>query len=81
MQAYPSNNDFNGANQEGAGWYQVTAFKGKRYSAATSFLKPFINSETLTLFTECKAQRIIFTNRKATAIVIEDKFLITRNNC
>ena len=70
----PSNNDFNGANQEGAGWYQVTAFKGKRYSAATSFLKPFINSETLTLFTECKAQRIIFTNRKATAVEIEDKF-------
>jgi choline dehydrogenase-like flavoprotein len=69
----PSNNDFNGTNQEGAGWYQVTAFKGKRYSAATSFLKPYLNSENLTLFTECKAERILFTNRKATAVAIIDE--------
>jgi choline dehydrogenase-like flavoprotein len=33
------NEDFNGSNQEGTGWYQVTAHKGLRYSAATSFLK------------------------------------------
>jgi len=33
----PHNDDFNGATQEGAGWYQVTASDGERQSAAGCF--------------------------------------------
>ena len=69
-----SNEDFNGANQEGTGWYQVTAHKGKRYSAATSFLKPQLHSEQLTLLTNTKAHNILFSNYTATEVAISNQY-------
>jgi choline dehydrogenase len=35
----PRNSDFNGAQQEGAGFYQVTQRRGRRESAATAYLQ------------------------------------------
>ena len=32
--------DFNGAEQEGAGLYQVTCKKGRRWSTADAYLEP-----------------------------------------
>ena len=43
----PETDDFNGAQQEGAGWYQVTASGGQRQSAAHCFLKPELDRENL----------------------------------
>jgi choline dehydrogenase len=37
---YPSNDDFNGATQEGARFYQTTTRNGVRSSAAAAYLKP-----------------------------------------
>lgn len=36
----PRNEDFNGAQQEGAGYYQMTARRGRRCSTAVGYLKP-----------------------------------------
>ena len=64
----PRTDDFNGARQEGAGWYQVTASEGQRQSAATCFLRPELDRENLTILTNYHAQRIRIQNRRATAV-------------
>lgn len=66
------NDDFNGASQEGVGWYQVTAFKGQRQSAAYAFLKPELGRENLHLLTGLLAQRIRIENRRAVAVEAKD---------
>ena len=45
------NADFNGAEQEGAGLYQVTQAKGKRCSTAVAYLKPAMKRPNLTVET------------------------------
>ena len=68
----PRNEDFNGAAQEGAGWYQVTASRGQRQSAAHAFLKPELGRENLTVLTGHAAQRIVFAGRRASAVEAQD---------
>ncbi len=36
----PRNDDFNGAQQEGAGYYQLTTRRGLRCSTAVAYLRP-----------------------------------------
>lgn len=70
----PRTDDFNGATQEGAGWYQVTASEGQRQSAAHCFLKPELTRENLTLLSNHLVARIRFEGRRATALeVIDDE--------
>ncbi|MEM9579718.1 MAG: GMC family oxidoreductase N-terminal domain-containing protein [Pseudomonadota bacterium] len=64
----PATDDFNGAEQEGAGWYQVTAHDGQRQSAATCFLRPEMGRENLTVLTGHLACRIQIRGRKAVAV-------------
>ena len=64
----PPSNDFNGATQEGVGWYQVTAFDGQRQSSAHCFLKPELHRENLTLKTNLLAERMRFKNKRAIAL-------------
>jgi len=64
----PPSDDFNGAHQEGVGWYQVTAFEGQRQSSAHCFLKPELHRENLTLKTGVLVERIRFENKRAIAL-------------
>ena len=64
--------DFNGAQQEGAGWYQVTASRGKRQSAATCFLGPELHRENLKVLTGLTVGRIQIENRRAVAVEVMD---------
>lgn len=68
----PQAEDFNGAQQEGAGWYQVTAHAGQRQSAADAFLRPELGRENLHLLTGLAAGRIRIENRRATAVEAQD---------
>ncbi len=43
--------DFNGADQEGAGLYQVTCRKGRRWSVAKAYLEPALDRPNLTVRT------------------------------
>ena len=59
----PPNADFNGATQEGAGYYQLTTRRGRRCSTAVAYLAPVRNRPNLR----------IETNAHATGVVIEDR--------
>ncbi len=56
----PRNDDFNGAMQEGAGYFQLTARNGKRCSAATAYLRPVRSRRNLEVVTGAMAERLLF---------------------
>jgi len=63
--------DFNGASQEGAGWYQVNAYQGQRQSSAHCFLKPEKHRDNLTVLTEHSALKLLFKGRQAAGVKCE----------
>ena len=65
---FPRNDDFNGPDQEGAGYFQVTARNGRRNSTAAGFLKQARKRPNLTVATGALATRILFDGRRATGI-------------
>jgi choline dehydrogenase-like flavoprotein len=65
---FPVNHDFNGAEQEGIGPYQVTHKNGERFSAAKAYLTPNLGRRNLTVFTEAHTTRILFEGRRATGV-------------
>jgi choline dehydrogenase len=64
----PVNKDFNGATQEGAGWFQTTTRGGKRASTAVSYLRPARDRKNLHVETSAQAQRILFEGRRAVGL-------------
>ncbi|MFO1026247.1 MAG: GMC family oxidoreductase N-terminal domain-containing protein [Acetobacteraceae bacterium] len=62
----PANPDFNGAEQEGCGYYQTTTSNKRRWSAAKAYLsnKP----ENLTIVTGAHATRVVIENGRATGV-------------
>jgi choline dehydrogenase len=64
----PKNPDFNGATQEGAGFFQTTTRYGRRASTAVSYLRPAKDRNNLHVETSALAQRILFEGRRAVAI-------------
>jgi choline dehydrogenase len=65
---YPRNKDFNGAVQEGAGFYQNTMRGGVRSSTATAYLKPARQRGNLHVVSEALASRVLFDGRRATGV-------------
>lgn len=65
---YPLNDDFNGNNQEGIGYYQVTQKNGQRCSAAHAFLLPSLDRENLTVITDATVQKVLIEDKKAVGI-------------
>jgi choline dehydrogenase len=65
---YPRNDDFNGAGQEGAGYYQTTMTNGVRSSTAAGYLKPARRRANLKVVPEAHATRILFDGRRATGV-------------
>ncbi|MBO9664776.1 choline dehydrogenase [Dokdonella sp.] len=64
----PRNDDFNGATQEGVGFYQVTQRDGARCSAAVAYLKPARARENLTVLTQAQATRVRFDGTRAAGV-------------
>jgi choline dehydrogenase len=64
----PRNPDFNGAEQEGMGLYQLTQKKGARWSAANGYLRPVLKRPNLTVRTEALVRRVVVTHGRATAV-------------
>jgi choline dehydrogenase len=64
----PTNPDFNGAAQEGAGFFQTTTSRGRRASTAWSYLRPAKGRSNLHVETSALAQRILFEGRRARAV-------------
>jgi choline dehydrogenase len=64
----PKNADFNGATQEGAGYFQTTTRHGRRASTAVAYLRSARNRTNLQIETAALAQRILFEERRAVAV-------------
>ena len=56
---HPLNPDFNGAQQEGVGAYQVTHRDGERFSAAKAYLTPHLGRPNLQVFTDALVTRVL----------------------
>jgi len=66
-----ANDDFNGASQDGVGYYQVTQRGGRRSSTAVAYLHPAMQRPNVTVETHLQVQRIVFEGRRAAAIVAQ----------
>ncbi|MEM7224289.1 MAG: GMC family oxidoreductase N-terminal domain-containing protein [Pseudomonadota bacterium] len=55
----PRSEDFNGAEQEGAGYFQLTARGGLRCSTAKGYLKPVRHRENLEIRTHAHVARVL----------------------
>jgi choline dehydrogenase len=62
------NADFNGADQEGVGIYQLTIRGGRRNSAARAFLQPALRRGNVALRTGAHVARVLFDGRRATGV-------------
>ena len=64
----PRNDDFNGATQEGAGFYQVSQRKGRRVSHALAYLKPALSRKNLEVLTGAPCVRILIEKGRAIGV-------------
>ncbi|HBK54847.1 MAG TPA: GMC family oxidoreductase [Xanthomonadales bacterium] len=67
------NPDFNGPDQDGFGYYQVTQRDGSRCSAAQAYLTPIRERRNLTVLTEAMAARVLFTGDRADALLFHHR--------
>jgi choline dehydrogenase len=64
----PPNDDFNGPEQDGAGRYQVTQKRGRRWSTADGYLRPALRRANLSVHTDALATRVTVHNGRATGV-------------
>ncbi len=69
----PASADINGYDQEGVGYYQLTAHKGKRCSTAVAYLRPARSRPNLQILTNAQATRIVFENNVAVGVTFVQK--------
>lgn len=62
------NEDFNGAQQDGFGFYQVTQRRGRRWSAADAYLRPALGRPNLTVQTDAVATEILLDKGRAVGV-------------
>ncbi|MEI7612713.1 MAG: choline dehydrogenase [Betaproteobacteria bacterium] len=62
------NDDFNGHQQEGVGYFQLTTDKGFRCSTATAYLKPARRRKNIKVITSAQATRVLFSGSRASGI-------------
>lgn len=64
----PFNPDFNGAKQEGCGYYQTTTKDKRRWSTAAAYLRMAKTRPNLTIRTRAHTTRVLFAGTKATGV-------------
>ncbi|WP_109483884.1 GMC family oxidoreductase N-terminal domain-containing protein [Paraburkholderia sp. C35] len=69
---YKRTDDFNGAQFEGAGIYDVNTRNGQRSSSSFEYLHPVLNRKNLTVEREVLVKQVLFdANRRATGVVVK----------
>lgn len=66
---YPENPDFNGAQLEGFGVYDVNIERGIRDSSSRAYLQPALQRKNLTIKTDAIVERILFDEDKRASAV------------
>jgi choline dehydrogenase len=64
----PANEDFNAAQSEGAGYYQLTTDGWRRFSTAVGYLHPARKRPNLSVEVNARATRIVMQGRRATGV-------------
>ena len=64
----PANPDFNGARQEGVGYYQTTTTNRRRWSAARAYLRDAKRRPNLTVATKAHATRVLIEDGRAVGV-------------
>jgi choline dehydrogenase len=65
------NDDFNGAEQDGVGYYQMTQRDGLRWSSAAAFLNPVLDRPNLTVLTSTLALRLVLDRTRAIGLEVD----------
>lgn len=65
---HPRTRDFNGRQQEGFGPYQLTIKDGRRWSAASAYLRPALDRPNLTVESNAHVTRVLFEGTRAVGI-------------
>ncbi|MDC1135282.1 GMC family oxidoreductase N-terminal domain-containing protein [Alphaproteobacteria bacterium] len=66
---YKQNTDYNGADQEGVGMFQMTMKDGLRCSAAKAYLAPAKQRKNLSIIVHAHTTKIEFKGRRAKAVI------------
>jgi choline dehydrogenase-like flavoprotein len=67
----PANDDFNGPEQDGVGWYQVTQRDGMRCSAAVAYLHPVLERPNLVVESGAYVTRLLLDGTRAVGVEID----------
>jgi 4-pyridoxate dehydrogenase len=65
---YKTTADYNGAQQEGFGAWQMTVRDGRRCSAADAYLRPALDRTNLTVETDALVTRLVFDGKRAAGV-------------
>lgn len=65
------NEDFNGKDQEGVGYYHLNIHKGRRFSARSAFLNPAIPRHNLTVLTGALTKKVIIEDGRAVGVEVQ----------
>ncbi len=64
----PANEDFNGPQQDGSGFYQVTQKDGSRCSAADAYLRPAMTRPNLEVLTDARVTKVVVEGGRAAGV-------------
>ncbi|MDX2201431.1 MAG: choline dehydrogenase [Hyphomicrobiaceae bacterium] len=64
----PRNDDFNGAEQEGVGYFQLTNRNGRRCSSAVAYLNPARSRPNLTIITRAEVEGLMLEDKRVTGV-------------
>jgi choline dehydrogenase-like flavoprotein len=67
----PRNHDFNGLEQDGVGYFQLTTRNGLRCSTAVGYLRPARSRGNLEILTDAHTKRVLVENGRATGVCYE----------
>ncbi len=63
--------DYNGEDQEGVGYFQLTMRKGRRCSSAVAYLNPVKSRDNLTIITDAQTEKVLLDDGRAAGIRIK----------
>ncbi len=70
---YKFNPDYNGHDQEGVGFFQLTTRNGRRCSSAVAFLNPAKKRDNLTILTHAQVEKVEISEGRATGVTYTDR--------
>lgn len=72
---HPVTEDVNGYQQEGVGRFDMTTYKGKRWSAASAYLRPALKSrpDQITVKDSVLAHKVLFEGNRAVGVELSNR--------